>query len=240
MKQRNVWVAILILLVAMASGCASMGPVSLQSNFWQDKQARIGVVVLDQPVPKAYRSGGQGVLDQGINEVANHTLDTYLSTLRVADYERFCNEFIEGIVNKGINVQRIGIPLIANELEEFTDGSLDGSCDTKDYRAYIQKAGVDKLIIISMPIIGTTRPYYGFIPLGPPKGFCMLGGKMIEAKTNKILWQNYITSIVPPSSNWDTPPNFPEITEKVLEAYNMSQQRVRNSFFGPPLDKVTR
>ncbi|MBI5523065.1 MAG: hypothetical protein HY910_10580 [Desulfarculus sp.] len=214
-----------------------MGPRPLQDNFWQDRQAKIGVLVMNPAAPRAMRTGDQRLLDLAINELANNSLESHLTKLRVDDHEKFCTDFIEGLVSKGMNVQRVSLPLDVNSLSEF-EAPLDGSCETKDYRPYIQEAGVDKLIILSLPAMGTTRPYYGFVPLGPPKAICMFGGKMIEAKTNKLLWSYFYTSILAIPGNWDNPPQFPEVTARVFEAVNISRESVKKSFFGPSVAKA--
>jgi hypothetical protein len=131
-----------------------------------------------------------------------------------------------------MSVQNIEPPLDLSFLLPF-EAPSDGRYETKDFRPFARSAGVDKLIIIYIRAIGTTRPYYGFLPLGPPKAFCIFGGEMIDANTNKLIWLRTMTAVLGIPGNWDNPPNFPEVTSEIQNALKMASVGVKQSFFDP-------
>lgn len=92
------------------------------------------------------------------------------------------------------------------------------------------KYDVDKLVLISVPRIGTIRNYYGFVPLGSPTGLTHLTGQVINLSNNRLEWNQSVVQTAPCTEPWDAPPDYPKLTEAVYTALEQSRTVLLNNF----------
>ncbi len=107
----------------------------------------------------------------------------------------------------------------------------------RDVRALAQREDLDVLLLVSVRRFGTIRPYYGFIPLGAPKGFFEVVGQMVDLKTNQLLWQTVIKEAdaqVAVAEPWDQPPEFPNVDAAILQAIENGKAFLLKEFFAAP------
>jgi hypothetical protein len=86
------------------------------------------------------------------------------------------------------------------------------------------ETGADQVLVLRLMYYGTSRSYYGFIPISEPQGFAAVDGSLID-KEHKILWNtgdSILDSFVkePVVGEWKQKPDYPNLiaaSERALE-----------------------
>lgn len=222
-----------ILVLALAAGALILGGCSprvmVKSDFWQDKTTKIGVVMAKIPRACPHTPSSQGLLDMAINNAAASTLDKYLSQIEITTFTPVTEEFVGELQKRGINAVKI------DEIFDKTEKPKEVSY-TEYVKESAERFGVDKLIVLSVDMVGTSRLYYGFVPLSNPEGFCLAEGVMVDAKTTspKTVWHSdmqWKDGCVPTMQKWDQPPDYPNLTEAILKAVENAKAYLKRDFF---------
>jgi hypothetical protein len=189
--------------------------VELDASFWHQPGASVGIVMTTIPVAGFYSNGNMGLVDMAIAQGVNKGLGTRLAHLDLAGLNNLPVRFEKLLTGKGFRVVKESTPLDQDKYPQVSLG--DGFAD-HDYAALAGGLGVDALLVINLERIGTTRAYDGFLPKGPPAGYFKATGQLIEVKTKKLLWQRQVEVSRLPQAEWDQPPDFPNLTQKIQEA----------------------
>lgn len=225
-----------LLVVCTMAGCAPVS-MSLQPSFWQEGKRRIGVAMVKCPKAGAYKEGAQGVLDMAINSAMAGGLEAHLQTVDLsADLADLMGRFAQRLEAQGFSTKIVSEPL--DSLQKFTPSSATEATGRKyskqDVRFLASREQVDLLILLSVEQYGTIRKYYGFIPLGAPKGICILKGQMVDLQTNELRWVSVIPSkqaTVSIIGAWDLPPDYPGITSAIKGAFQRAANYLTGDFF---------
>lgn len=224
-------------VIALFMGLVGCAParVALRPSFWKDTQSKVGVAAVPAPKLAAYRSGNQGLLDLVINEAMAGSLEAHLQHLDANGISSMTDHYVEKLNERGVNARKLSRTVNPLTFQPFTAPS-SGEFAERDLRPLAQQEGIDKLILISLQQCGTSRAYYGFIPLGAPKAMCVGKGEMIDLKTNQIEWRAY------PETNdatqdvvgeWDEPPDYRNVTAAINRTMTRTQVLLFEDFFGP-------
>ncbi len=224
-------VAVLVLGVV---GC---GPsrVALKPTFWNETEQTIGVTTVVAPQFGAHRAGSQGLLDMAINSAMSGTLEGHLQRMDASKFKEVADQYATKLQERGLKARRISEEVNPAKMVPFKAES-SGEFAAVDLRPLGQKEGIDKLILLSIQQCGTVRAYYGFIPLGAPKGMCVSKGELIDMKTNQVEWRAFPeapqSTTVEILGEWDEPPDFKNVTVAVERAMLQSQVFLVEEFFG--------
>lgn len=214
---RRVILSLVLLSMAVLTGCATQGPVALDKSYWANKPGSVGVIVAKMPAVGSHKRGAQGLLDMAINDAMANTIDKHLGSLKL-------DEFSEAGHVIASHFSRQGVPA------KFIDEQIDLSTVTKvkkapkgtaalDYASLKAKYGVDQLVVLEVLAAGTIRSYYGFIPLGAPQGYFMCKGTLVNLQDNKILWLGSGTKEVVVDDPWDQAAEaYPHVTTAFYQA----------------------
>lgn len=224
-------------IVALIMGLVGCAParVALRPSFWKETQYKVGIATAPPPQLAAYRSGNQGLLDMAINSAMAGSLEEHLQRLDASGFAAVADQYVEKLNERGINARKLSRTVNPLTLPPFSSPS-SGEYAERDMRPLAAQEGIDKLILLSLQQCGTTRNYYGFIPLGAPKAYCVGKGEMIDLKTNQIEWRAY------PEANdatqdvvgeWDEPPDFRNVTAAINRTMTRTQVLLFEDFFGP-------
>jgi len=168
--KKSVLISLFVLAAILLSAC---GPskLALKEEFWQAKERKIGVALTPSPTPGAHRQGGQGLLDMAINKLAAGSLEAHLNTLKPTAFDEVADRFVKRLTERGIPAKKLANPV---DLEKFPQTNRSESSDSfeRDLRSLAAEEKIDALLLLSIDRWGTVRNYYGFIPLGSPKGYC--------------------------------------------------------------------
>lgn len=214
-------------------GCAP-ARMSVKPSFWKETQLKVGVATIPSQKMAAYRTGSQGLLDLAINSAMAGSLEAHLQTLDTNKFETVADQYVQQLTERGLNARKLARPVNPHALQPFT-AQESGEFAEKDMRPLAEKEGIDMLILLSLQQCGTTRNYYGFIPLGAPEAICVSKGEMIDLKTNQIAWRAYPEvkeATLPIEGEWDQAPDYQNVTRAVDRAMTHAQQFLVRDFFG--------
>jgi len=224
-----------ILVVAAMGGCATMVHYfGMEDKFWEDKSATIGVAIAKLPQAHTVKSGNQGLLDVAINNANASDLEKALNTVDLTTIKQLASKMTAYLTQKGFQVKQIATPIDVAKLpdtEKQNDESKGIYYAKKDFASLKSSLGVDKLVLISVNVVGTIRSYYGFIPTGDPSGYAVLKGMVINLSNNQMEWNELASETVEHDpGEWDTPPKFASLTKAMKKAYVQSQSNLFNGF----------
>ena len=107
----------------------------------------------------------------------------------------------------------------------------DSQYTTRNFSPYKIALKNNKLLLISTNGVGAYRKYYGFIPLGWPRAFCSIEGRLIDPSNNKILWRDLVTVKLEVKGEWNQPPRYPNFSKTLQQAIAKAKQKLLGDFF---------
>jgi hypothetical protein len=211
-------------LALLASACAPRH-VRLDPRFFRTSSRKIAVAFTEPPALAARRAGPQGLLDVAINSAADGNLESHLKTIDVSPITRIAEGYIERLQAHGFEVKRISSKKV------HFHSTLSPSIS--ELQGLARRENVDSAILLTATC-GTIRPYYGFIPLSAPSGYCGVTGRLYDLKTGEVQWAGAFEgrpASVPVIGEWDRAPDFPNLTVAVHKAMSHAQQYMLADLF---------
>jgi hypothetical protein len=222
----------MLFLLFLIIGCATKS-ISLKPSFWEQKDLKIGVAVVDFPKVGLHKKGGQGLLDMALVDAATGEFQAYLEQIDISTFEDLIGIFTTKCEEKGMSALKIDSFINLEEYEKFSAPS-SGEYSKKDLRSLSDEYDINMLILLSIEAVGTIRSYYGFIATGRPKGYCIGKGQLIDLDNNEILWL-YSMNEEEGSHNiegeWKQPPDYPNLTEAIIDAVEYAKSTLESDFF---------
>jgi len=221
-----------LLLAGLLTGCALQDNVSVNEEFWKNKSARVGVVVTKLPVAHSLKMGQQETFDASRNDPAALDLDKYLASLDLTGMNKVADGMVEYLNKRGYLAKRIPGYLDSQTLPRF--GKTSGGrvvYAQEDYWVKKDKWGVEKVIILSVDVVGIARTYHANNPTGEPNGYAQVSGRIVNLATNQLEWKQAVVQSVPvDDENWDSPPKYASLTRAVTSAYSQARIVLFNHF----------
>lgn len=230
MKKLN-YLIVLSLTIFFIS-CAQK-QINLNPTFWDQKEKTIGVAIINPPVAKPYRAGGEGLIDVAINNAITKELSNYLKTLTPNNFVNITDDFVNELKKRGIVAKKID----TINLDDFKKEK------TIDLRTLKDKNNIDTLIIFDINYWGTNRIYsLGVIPMEAPKSYFVASSYMLDLKdTNPVnlktknpLWR-YLSSAkstrFATNGEWDQPPTYPNLTKTLDKNIEVVKNEIFENFF---------
>jgi hypothetical protein len=231
--KRSIFIISLLVAAFLLSAC---GPstMALKPEFWQTKERTIGVAIVPAPVAGAHRAGSEGLLDMAINKIAMGSLESHLQALKSDAFNQVVDKFVARLTERGIPAKKLDKPLLLDKFPQF-NREESGDVFERDLRSLAASEKIDALVILSISQWGTVRNYYGFIPLGSPKGYCVGTGRLINLTSNALEWITWVPAelaAVDVDGEWDKPPDFPNVDTAIKKAVENAKVFLENDFFG--------
>lgn len=222
---------------ALLTAACAPTRVTVKPEFWQDRQARIGVALTPRPEAGAHKVGAQGLLDMAINAGMAADLKAHLQTVDVSAFERIRDRFASELGKRGMNVVVLPGYLDTGKYpERAEDAPKVENAYGRDLSALRTEQKLDAVVLLQVRRYGTIRSYYGFIPLGAPAGFFEAKGQMVDLRTGALVWQTQMTeqqATVAGMGDWDQPPAYPNLTAALHVAIANGSEFLWKEFFFP-------
>ncbi len=218
-------------LFASLNGCVTR--VAMKSDFWNNRSAKIGVVLAPYPTGAAHKSGAQGVLDMAINAALSAEMKRYLQGVQPLEFNDIQHQFSAQLKSMGIEAKTLPEPIDLKAYQTF-EGTGPGKMFKQDLRPLASKENIDFIVILSITRFGTIRNYYGFVPTEKPRALCDVKGQMINLATNELVWQAATTEIQARTTvegKWDQPPDYPNLTASLWTAVKKGKTFLFEEFF---------
>ena len=223
-----------LLLSFLLFGCATtLKPVSLNPTFWQNREKPLGIAVTKSEPPTAYMTGNQGLLDIAINRGNASKLIDYLAKLDLPKLNTVPDSFSSQLQARSFKVKKIAEPIDTSKLSKFSGKSESSQFAELDYRKF-KDEGIERLLLISVERVGTTRNYYGFIPTNPPQAELALKGQLIDLNTNELLWYTNDTYHQPIADPWEQA-GFENVTAAINANNDQGIEKFEQSLFAGPV-----
>ena len=227
---RFFFLSILVSLV----GCASVQqPVSF--NLKPESNLSIGVVQVASPEPGAQYTGNIGLLDLAIIAAANGGLNKHLKTQEFAsDYQSLPKEVGKILESQGYKVVMIDKDIDAKAGAKFKNPQK--GVNKTDFSKYKTEYGISHLLVLKMPMVGTTRSYYGPVPLTEPTAQAIINAMVVDLQSNKLEWYTTATSSKVIEKPWDEgDKKWPNLTNSVFTAVDEATKLIKTELENPDL-----
>jgi hypothetical protein len=238
-------------------GCASVGNINLNKNFWENKQYKIGVAKLVSP--KAFfdrrndssgATGVAGTLDTSIGDINRsisdgmaYNLETFLPTLKSDRFDNITDLFVKELNKNGMHAKKIDdIDLNQYIIEKGGIFKLE----KYNIKSIAEKEKIDILILLYIDSWGCLRRYAYGIPKEKPKVFCNASGVMIDMKKCEVvnpkqlikensLWAvkiNEFCGYISVGGEWENPPYYENIKNSIDNNFDRIKSILFKNFFG--------
>jgi hypothetical protein len=228
-------IALAALGAALLTSACAPSRLTVKPEFWQQRQARIGVALASRPAAGAHKVGSQGLLDMAINAGMAAELKSHLQKVDVGAFDGVRDRFVEELGKRGMNAVALPGYLDPSSYPARGEGApqVENAYD-RDLAALRTEQKLDAVVLLQVRRYGTIRSYYGFIPLGAPQGFFEVKGQMIDLATGAVVWQTQIPekqATIPASGEWDQPPDYPNLTTALEAAMANGTEFLWKEFF---------
>ena len=200
--------AAIALLMAFLTGCASLKPIQLKEEFWQEKGKRLGValvvfppaeIVVNSPPTMMFYGEHPFMSDSSMLDYSEYTEQQLrmAETRPIRDASKELNAqefavvqdlFVQGLKDKGFAAFPVDNRIDPKSLKGFKGGSGDAVYESKDFRDLAKTLGTDYLIIIRLKHYGTLCRYIDLNNY-EVEVYAEVKAEMIEAATNIVLWR---------------------------------------------------
>lgn len=231
MNQSLYKILLVIILGSLLSACASPN-VPLKPTFWQERP-KVKVANDKLPQPVLYHMGQQGILDYVISDAVTKDFNHYLHNFDLNKLVSLRKDFVKRLRANNIPATKFAtinvkkLPWVNKKKQEFSE---------RNFSQFSTKIGNSRLLVVSTNLLGAIRNYYAMIPLGPPRAICELEGRLVNIKNNRVLWRYTSRIELPVKGYWSQPPAYPNFTNALNEAIEVSRTQLMDNFFSSKPD----
>lgn len=170
--------------VVVFSGCATMGNKALSRGFFDNKNQKVGVLVLEPTAEKQYFASSDGLLGMALLAGASISNTKFCKNLTDDRFQSMVEKkFVEKLNIRGIEASAIDRAQLAR-LPEVTNLKYDKNFD---YAKLAEDNGVDKLLVAHINNSGYVRMHVLVFPISPVKSYALSSGKLYN-QDNKVEW----------------------------------------------------
>lgn len=210
-------------------GCA--GPpqkaVDLTASTFSSRGERVGVVMTKLPKLDMQLPGAYCLLCVAAASIANSSLTAHIQTLPYEDLPDLKKDVADALRKKGLEAKVINEDLDVDALPDVRNAGENIA--RKDFSSLQGRYGLEKVVVLSISVLGMERQYSAYVPTGDPKAVLRGTGYMVNLKNNAYEWYLPVNVLKGSDGKWDEPPTFPGLTN----AYFQALETGKNSFLKP-------
>lgn len=183
-----------------------------------------------------FKAGEYGLVDLAIiSAVASTMIDKIESINTKPLLEKgYYNPFDKFFSHKGYKVVKEYTPLSKKDLKDHEKNEKEFSL--YDLRNLATKYHVEYALILEPHRFGVERLYYGFIPLGAPKGVARFTVSFIRLRDGALMAHYNAEALKNVIGEWDAPPAYKALTSSIRTALINSLDDAHEHMFGDDLD----
>lgn len=220
-------------VAASLTGCATLKPMDLQPEFWQQaNNKKVAVVVFELPKPGNAKVGSQGLLDLAINAAVSNKFDSFVGTMQFEPYSVLAEDIEKEFDQRGFDASVVKVEVKdLPVLEKTPEQKKNPAIFRENLAAVPAFKDKDFVFMVTSNQVGTVRSYYSVVPTSAPQGIYNGVARLVEVKTNEIKWWKPVNIVKPVSGEWDQPPSYPNVAQAVDQAIEASKKEYKNQFF---------
>ena len=189
---------ILPLVAVFLGACASLEPVPLDPQFWQQQTGKkVEVALMAYPpaetiVNEKHVYGGR--LQAPIREPKPVRFTEAMRLLYAAqaqdagEFSSIQDLFVEGLKNNGFIASKVDQPIDQDKIPKFKGIHAFGTYEERDYREFGKDASADYLMLIELVSYGPACHYID-INSDYTEVRAHAQAELLDVKTNQVLWR---------------------------------------------------
>lgn len=220
----------IVMLAGLLAGCATpvQNPVALNTAALSTPNARVGVAMTGLPKVDTSFPGAGCLLCLAAASMANSSLTTHANTLSPEDLAKLKEMLAEQLGKRGAQATVIADPL---KIDDLPSASAQGpNLARKDFTALAKKHDIDKLLVVSLNLIGFERTYSAYVPTGDPKAVVRGTAFLVDLKSNAYEWYLPLNVVRASDGPWDEPAKFPGLTNAYFQAVELGKDEILKPF----------
>lgn len=220
----------LLIATIWLTGCASTQlPVALDESLWSERDQTIGVAIVELPKPSVQLTGNQGLLDLAVNTGLASGLRAKVQTWDLSSFQTVSQQLVDELSKHGYKAKVLQ-PI---KLSDYSENKTQLGYAKRDFSPIKQQHKVDKLILISLHVAGTTRSYYSVIPTSDP--LSQAGGltQVINLDDSRLLYYQPFAAVRAAEGDWDEGPEYPNLSNAFYQSLDETEQLILAPFRAP-------
>jgi hypothetical protein len=212
------------------SGCVAPPqlPVPLAPAAVGATAGNVGVALNIVDKADTYFPGADCLLCYGLASAANSTLTAHVVKQPIDDIVQFQADVVAALGKKQTSV--VALPRTW-KLENYPKvSSPQPNAAVFDFSALKKTDGLDRLLVINVTAVGVERTYASYIPTSEPKAFVLGSAYMVNLASNQYEWFEPIAVRRAADGKWDEPPNFPGLTNALVQAIDSARTLILKPF----------
>lgn len=219
----------------LLGGCSVLptNPVPLTGDAIGPGAGRVGVAMSSVPKVDTFLPGADCLLCLAVAAGANSELTSHAETLApegVAELKQRVAELLEA---QGTEVVMIDAPFELSKLPKYRGPADQLNAAKKDFRAFKEQYGIEKILVIDLHGIGFKRTYQAYVPTSDPKGWIAGAGYIVNLEDNTYEWYLPVEVLKSADGNWDEAPSFPGLTNAYFQALEEGKDAFLQPFRAP-------
>ena len=249
MKRYLLFMLLGTLGIGILSACAADRGLMVDEPFWENRGARVGLVLASLPDPEVTVKTWSTTMSK---RDVTHTMSRryqqdfdkepsvlrdqrelwhYLNSHEVAGLSSLVDVMAARLESQGYLPVRIKEQIDLEQLRDYTP-ETSGYAD-KDYRNIPGMQGLDLLVILNVQKYGAYCYYVDYLNTYTDVNV-ELAGEMVDLKTNRLMWRSpfmpgRIKRTVP--CMCEDPGTYPQILEELGSAMSEAAARIADDFF---------
>jgi hypothetical protein len=220
----------LLMLIFVISGCSRS--IKPPSSFTEDG-GRIALIwSADKDHGTHRKEGAQGLLDVMVNEALKGGLPGFVETITVEPLAQkyYLDPYGKKLQTEGFDVNVLKLPV---EKATLRDGSFrDNKKNRKSQINLIpfgKEHNVKYVLHLDVVTFGSLQNYFGFVPMGDPKGDAKIKLTLVDTSDNTILARFSPSITIKPDGDWNGPPTYSVMTSTIYKAF---EKALSDAYFG--------
>ncbi len=215
----------LILALPLFWGCATTPQpnVNFSSDYWDNKETKIGVYVGELPAVKGHLSGAACLLCLAAASAINADLADHMKSQSNEDLADLKDLLIATVEEKGVTVVPIEGPIDFRKLPK--NSAKIPNATRYNFSSIGKQNDVKKVLVLDFGLLGTMRNFANYVPVGDP--YAMFNAMMYVVNTETNTYEFYEPINVTKYS--ETPwkeEGYPGITNAYYTVLELGKSRV--------------
>lgn len=229
MQQTLKYITTLIFLVLI--GCAGRKDMELSKDIFNKPSSIVITQVEGLENPGFYKEGEQGMVDFLISSAITDSVAEGLKKINTTEIieEHYFKPFEIAFLNKSFTVNKLSEKLKREALCKY-EGDHE-KCASLDFRSLKSKHNAEFALVLDPKLFGTIRKYYGFIPIGAPKGHADLTVYLVRLEDNAVMGHYNASVRTEVQGDWDTPPDYAALVKATKTALATALNNAYLHFF---------
>ncbi|TDM08301.1 MAG: hypothetical protein C4K60_02170 [Ideonella sp. MAG2] len=221
--------AVIGVLLALG-GCVAPPqlPVPLAATAVGGAAGKVGVALNIVEKADTYFPGADCLLCYGLASAANSTLTAYVVKQPIDDVVQFQADVVTALGKKQTSVVALPRTWKIDTYPKLS--STQPNAAVYDFSALKKTDGLDRLLVINVTSLGVERTYASYIPTSEPKAFVLGSAYMVNLTSNQYEWFEPIAVRRAADGKWDEPPNFPGLTNALVQAIESARTLILKPF----------